>query len=119
MLKACSVCGKIHPQGYKCHRHREYKQTEERKLRATYDWTKKSLEVRDKAHYLCEVCRDQGVLTYEDLEVHHIDKLSENKEGLLDNLNLVCLCVKHHKQADAGEIDKDYLRELARGRERE
>lgn len=118
MLKSCSVCGGLHPANYHHRRHRDYTQTEERKLRATNVWTQKSLEVRDKAHYLCEVCRDQGQLTYTDLEVHHIEKLADKPEALLDNDNLVCLCVMHHKMADRGEIDKEYLKELARRREK-
>lgn len=117
MQYTCQKCGKLHPQGYKCTAPRQYKKTDERKLRSSYDWTKKSLEVRDKAHFLCEVCRDNGVITYEGVEVHHIEKLSDNKDGLLDNSNLVCLCQKHHKEADAGMIDKDYLKRLAEHRE--
>lgn len=73
--------------------------------------------MRDKANYLCEVCRDLGVYTYDGLEVHHIVKLRDNPDGLLDNYNLVCLCAMHHKQADSGGIKQEYLRKLARKRE--
>lgn len=117
MYYSCSVCGKLHPQGYKCYRPRQYKDTEEHNLRNTFDWHEKSRAIREKANGLCEVCRDKGVLTYDGLEVHHIDKLSANKDGLLDDYNLVCLCTKHHKEADRGEISKDYLRDLAERRE--
>ena len=40
-----------------------------------------------------------------------------NKDKLLDNSNLVCLCTKHHKEADKGLLSKTYLEELARKRE--
>lgn len=117
MLKACGRCGKLHPIGYRCTKGRAYQGGIERELRKSWDWTKKSQEIRDKAQHLCEVCRDQGRYTFDGLEVHHIEKLSENPDGLLDDYNLVCLCVEHHKKADSGEISQDYLRKLAMGRE--
>ena len=117
--KSCPFCGRIHPVDYNCPAKpkRVYKGTEERKLRNTNDWAKKSKEIREKAQGLCEVCRDKGIYTYKGLEVHHIVKLRENPDGLLDNYNLVCLCTTCHKKADRGELDKDYLRRLARQRE--
>jgi len=118
MLKSCSKCGKIHDYNYKCTKgSRVYNGGEERKLRSTYAWAKKSEEIRAKAQFLCEVCRQQGIYNYKGLEVHHITKLRDNPQGLLDDDNLICLCIEHHKQADAGEIDKAYLSELALMRE--
>lgn len=115
-LITCSKCGKIHPRSYECKKPRVYQPTEERKLRSSHLWTKKAKQIKNDAQGLCEVCRDRGIFTYNGLEVHHITKLSENPDGLLDDDNLICLCVEHHKQADSGEIDADYLRELARER---
>ena len=117
MFHVCSVCGKVHPYNQKCHRPRKYDSTEERKLRSSIEWKNKSIEVRDKAHYLCEVCRDQGILNYNGIEVHHITKLSEDSNLLLDNDNLIALCQFHHREADKGNLDADYLRELAKHRE--
>lgn len=118
MYKACPHCGKIHKVGEKCPTFKRiYRPTKESKLRSTYAWAKKSREIRDKAQGLCEVCRDKGTYMYKGLEVHHIVKLRDDEDGLLDNYNLVCLCVEHHKQADEGKISKDYLRALARKRE--
>ena len=117
MRKACSKCGKIHSPSYNC-TPKVYKQDTERKLRNTYRWAKKSREIREKVHYLCEPCLDEGVLFYKNTEVHHITKLSGGGEDvLLDNYNLVCLCQRHHKLADDGKIDPDYLRALAKRRE--
>ena len=118
MFKACSRCGKIHPANYNCTAGRVYRGGEERKLRAKYAWEKKSKEVRAKADYLCEVCRDQGIYSYNNVEVHHIEKLKDAPEMLLEDSNLVCLCTKHHKDADAGLIDKAYLSHLAGIREK-
>lgn len=116
MYKSCSKCGKIHSASFVCGT-RTYKGGEERKLRSKWSWTKKSEEIRSKAHYLCEVCKDKGQITYDGLEVHHIIKLADDSEGLLDNYNLICLCVEHHKQADKGQLRVDYLKKLARDRE--
>lgn len=119
MFKACSRCGKIHPANYQCNKGKVYRGGEERQLRSRFAWTKKSEEIREKAQYLCEVCRDKGKITYDQLEVHHIISIKENSSLLLDNYNLVCLCVEHHKQAENGEIDRDYLKKLAWDREEE
>ena len=86
----CQYCGRIHPVGYICPKKpkRTYKGGEERELRSTYAWTQKSKEMREKAQGLCEVCRDKGIYTYKGLEVHHITKVREDKDKLLDNYNL-------------------------------
>ena len=118
MLKACSRCGKIHPYNQQCYKNVVYKGGEERELRAKSVWHKKSREIRENAQYLCEVCRDQGKINYDQLEVHHIIPLKIAPELLLDNNNLVCLCSMHHHQADNGEISIDYLHKLAAIRER-
>ena len=120
MYKACPYCNRIHPVGYICPKKPKrtiFRGGEERKLRSSNAWTKKSIEIREKAQGLCEVCRDQGLYTYTGLEVHHIVKVSEDKARLLDNYNLICLCTDHHKQAEQGKLDKEYLRKLARKRE--
>ena len=117
VFKACSRCGKIHDAGFHCIKGKTYQSTKERELRSRYVWTKKSQEIREKANHLCEVCRDQNVYTYDNLEVHHIDKLRDREDLYLDDHNLICLCVEHHKQADDNELDKDYLFSLASARE--
>ena len=89
MLKSCSRCGGIHPSGYRCNHNRP--KVNEKKLRSKNAWTSKSLEIRERANYLCEVCRAKGRYVYEGLEVHHIEKIRDNPERLLDNYNLVCL----------------------------
>lgn len=121
MLKSCSRCGGIHESGYRCTHNRPkvtYRGGEERGLRNSYSWHKKSREIREHAQWLCEVCKDNNRYVYDGLEVHHIEKVKDNPAKLLDNMNLVCLCTLCHKQADRGDISPDYLRELARKREK-
>ena len=89
MFRSCAKCGKIHASTYICQPKRTFRGGEERKLRSKWSWTKKSEEIREKANYLCEVCRDKGQITYDSLEVHHIVKLSSDNDGLLDNYNLI------------------------------
>ena len=117
-FKACSKCGKIHPYNYNCSVGVDSNRSKvaEDRLRSRYAWTKKSKQIREDAGNLCEVCRDQGRATYDGLEVHHIEKLRENVDGLLDDNNLICLCVRHHKEADNGELEKDYLKKLVKKR---
>ena len=115
MFKACSKCGKIHDVNYDCH-HGDHSSAE-KKMRSKYVWTKKSREVRDQANYLCEVCRDQGIFNYENVEVHHLQPLRDRKDLYLENNNLICLCSKHHKEAENGDIDIEYLKKLIDKRE--
>lgn len=123
MYKSCSRCGKIHDIKHKCKvglAKRKYKKndSEEHKLRNTTAWAYKSREMRTRAGYLCEVCKADGVYTYEGLEVHHIEKLKDEPTKLLDDDNLITLCVFHHKMADNGMLNESYLRKLVEIREK-
>ena len=118
MMKACSKCGKIHPYGYKCNAGIIYKGGEERKLRQKNKWKEKSLEIRERQNHLCLVCLDRNEFPvgYAE-EVHHIEKLSDRPDLLLDDEYLIGLCIRHHKEADNGKIEKDYLKELVKKRD--
>lgn len=117
MLRACSKCGRIHSADFKCNKGRLPK-SKEQALRNLNSWHKKSNEIRDKSFYLCAICQDLGEINYLNIEVHHIVKLRDNPLGLLDNKNLIALCSYHHKLADKGAYDIDYLRGLAEKREK-
>lgn len=120
MWKSCTKCGKIHDTKYRCNaRTSPTPKPLDQRLRSTNRWTKKSLEIREASKWLCAICLEEGTYTYNDLEVHHIEKLKANTDKLLDNYNLICLCKYHHELADAGKIDKAHLEELARTREEE
>ena len=117
---SCSRCGKIHPKGYVCKvgaRKKHYRYTyAESKLRSKSVWAKKSKQIRGDANYLCEVCKDKGIYNYRNVEVHHIEKLRDRPDLLIEDTNLICLCKDCHRMADAGMIDKEYLKKLARQR---
>lgn len=124
-LITCKYCGIVergHRCPYKTYRKKAY-DTDADKFRQTRRWANKSKEIREKAKYLCEVCMDGKYHTvnqfnFKNLEVHHIEPLSENYNRRLDNLNLTVLCQQHHKMAERGEIPRNYLFELAEKRER-
>ena len=117
MYKSCSRCGKVHSTNYKCNHNRDKKDTEARRLRQLNSWHMKSEEIRKKSSYLCSICREEGRYIYKGIEVHHITPIKEDKDRVLDNYNLICLCQEHHKEAEIGKIDRDYLYLLARQRE--
>lgn len=119
MTKACGRCGRIHPANYICTKGKTYTGGEERKLRNKHKWHVKADQVKEAAQRLCEVCRAEGRYRYEGLETHHIEKLRERPELLLEDSNLICLCQECHKKADAGLISKDYLLQLAAQRRKD
>ena len=117
MFKVCVRCGKIVPMDHKCNQSRTYKKSKIDKLRSTYKWTQKSMEIRDKSNHLCAVCKDRNIISFGDTQVHHIEKLNDRPDLMFDNYNLITLCRYHHKLADNGRIDKGYLKKLAKKRE--
>lgn len=133
MYRSCSKCGRIHDTRTQCQtiqgdrqdndNRKRYRKiwntniTEEQKARSSYKWTIKAKEIKHKANYLCEVCKDKNIYEYNNLEVHHIIKLRHNKNIWLDDNNLICLCKACHIKADNGQYNIDYLTELVRRRE--
>ena len=115
----CSRCG-IVPRGHSCP-YKTYKKktydTEADRFRTSRRWTNKSVEIRRRDRYLCRVCEANLYNTvqqynYTELDVHHIEKLSENFDKRLDNDSLITLCRYHHKMADDGKIPKEELYKL-------
>lgn len=122
MYKACSKCGKIHPYNKKCYVGESgirRKNTSANKFRLTRQWRYKSEDIKKDSKYLCSVCLDYNIYNYTQLEIHHIEPIEENYDRRLDNYNLICLCNSHHREAEEGKIDREYLFKLASKRERE
>lgn len=129
MLKACQYCGRVHDKKYICaSRHkimleRDARQRERseriRRFRSSGAWQRKSEAIRSRDEDTCLVCRAEidralhcsGELT--GAEVHHIVSLTNDFELRLEDDNLITLCRSHHEQAEAGEIDVNYLISLA------
>ena len=116
MLKACQYCGRIHAKDFDCGRkprRTRYARESGEAGRYSYAFTQKSRQIKEESGNLCAVCLSEGKLTYDNLETHHITKLRDAPDLLLEDDNLVCLCRQHHIMADRGEISEDILRGLA------
>ena len=112
MLRACSRCGKVHAYGARCNVNYSAEKTDDTKLRSSKRWKRKSLEVRNRQLF-CQICLDkEHIYNYKKIEVHHIRKLRDDPNGLLDDKNLIALCRYHHVQADLGKFPEWYLTEL-------
>lgn len=120
-LKACPYCGRIHPKGFDCGRlpkRGSQKDTVEQRFRSSTRWTRKSIRIRERDHYMCVYCmqHDKRINT-DDIEVHHIVPVKEDYDRRLDDDNLISLCREHHEAAEAHVISRDTLLSMARAQE--
>ena len=115
MKKSCKYCGRIHGINEACpvKPRRTKKRTSQSDIRSRYSWTKKSLEIRERDVFLCRLCLTSGRINYTDVGVHHIIPLGEDESFAFDDDWLISLCAVHHKQADAGEINRQLLHDMA------
>ena len=127
MLRSCIYCGRIHDTKYDCGKKPkqtqgsyEAKNTEEAVFRRTKAWKKESLQIRDRDHFLCQLCirslympTDSRTLNWEDISVHHIVPLKEAPDRGLDPENLISLCRYHHEMAEKNMISRKKLWEIA------
>lgn len=118
MKKSCQYCGRMHNVGETClARKRVYMPKGKRsadEFRSSYQWQRKRAQINERDHYLCQWCLRLHVITYEGIEVHHIDSLEERYDLRLEDENLIDLCTGDHKKAEAGLIPKDELRKIAK-----
>lgn len=130
MLRSCRFCGKIHDSRYQCDKRprREKKDTDAVRLRSTYRWQRVRDRVRERDRNVCQVCErryandkaaDRGGrrYEYEDISVHHIVPIEENKDFAFDENYLITLCGRCHEEAEQGLIDRDFLLEIVRENE--
>lgn len=120
MLKSCQYCGKIHSRKYDCgkRQRRKKKVTQESNFHSSRQWTNKSIQIRERDKYMCQCCARnmKGTVkthNYNNISVHHIEPLKEDWERRFDDDNLISLCDYHHERAEAGEIDREILHEIA------
>ena len=132
MLKSCKYCGRVHDNQYICQQKeaniRERQSRRSRENKKIYDfprsqkWTDKSISIRARDQYCCQVCirklyGAERLYETEDISVHHIRPLSEAWEDRLDDYNLISLCRMHHEMADKGEIGQRELLKIAEEQE--
>lgn len=84
------------------------------RLRTCRKWDKTRKKALERDHYLCRVCFAQGKYNLDRVEVHHIIPLAEDAGQAYDQSNLITLCIRHHKDAEEGRIDRLTLRDLVR-----
>jgi len=115
MLVSCSYCGGVHVRGARCPRKptRTKRPNELTRFRSSSAWTKKSLEIRTRDKFLCQVCCQDRRYVFKGLEVHHIEPLVRNWELRLESANLITLCKNCHELAENGKIEAAWLKELA------
>jgi len=119
MLKTCSRCG-IVPENHVCPYKKTYKKDRYEnadKFRKSTTWTNKSIKIRERDKYLCQLCirnlyNTFNLYTYKGVEVHHIIPINEDYDRRLDDDNLITLCQMHHKMADKGEIPRQELLDI-------
>lgn len=119
MKISCAYCGRIHDKKFNCGKRpgRIKKRYEKEAFRSTAEWQRKAEEIKERDHYLCQICfRDayntMNRLNSMKLSVHHARPLKEAYDMRLDDDNLLTICEKHHKMADAGIIPLDYILEV-------
>ena len=112
----CKYCG-ITTRGHVCPHKKSRKKSGDRdsdRFRKTKQWTNKSLEIRQRDKFLCQVClrnlyNTMDFLNFKTVEVHHITPINEDYNRRLDNDNLISLCSYHHKMAEQGQIPREEL----------
>ena len=113
MKRYCSRCGTFHDVNYTHPKaQRRKKNTEQNRFRRTNAWKEKSLDIRERDKFLCQICLKENVITTDGLSVHHIDSIAEDWDSRLDDENLITLCNEHHKMAEDGLIPKETLKNI-------
>lgn len=122
MLVSCKYCGRIHDSKKWCPQKLEAIKSRQknRKLkyidtfRSSNTWRKKSIEIKERDKYCCQICirklyNPLRQFETENLEVHHILPLLLYFDKRLDNDILITLCRYHHELAENGVIPIEEL----------
>lgn len=118
MLVSCSYCAGLHHRKEVCSKRIKKKRKKEptyiSRFRNSKAWQRKRLEVKKRDKMLCQYCLLKGKLTFDNLEIHHIEPISINWDRRLDEYNLITLCTNCHKIAERKEIKEEQLFDIAR-----
>lgn len=126
-LKACAYCGRIHPADYICEKRPKRREkridTQAVRIRNTSRWQNTRQHIRERDNNLCQLCLrnypgTRRQVEYQDLSVHHITSLEEDKSKAFDCENLITLCDIHHEMAEQGQISKAELERIAKEQEK-
>ncbi len=113
-LKSCRYCGRIHDSHFDCGKKPvTKKRTELDSFRSSGAWQRIRNAVRERDCNLCRLSLYYGEIVHEDLSVHHIEPLIERWDCRLDEQNLITLSAYWHERAEAGEVDRKLLHQLA------
>lgn len=120
MLKSCKFCGKVHDSKYNCGKkpvRKKIKYTQADRFRSTRDWTEKSIEIKRRDNYLCQICIRNLYNTfrqynYNMLSVHHAIPINADWDRRLDNDNLITVCSMHHKMCEDGEVPYEVVKQI-------
>lgn len=125
MKISCAYCGRIHERSYDCgcKPKRMKRKYEKDAFRSTYAWQRKAEEIKERDHYLCQICiRNLHDTTSRinsiDLSVHHAISLKKDHTKRLDNDNLITVCGKHHEMAEKGTIPLYEVQKIIEEQER-
>lgn len=125
MKKSCVYCGRIHDSKYDCGmKPKKFKKRNIKDaFRSTAMWQRKTVEIKERDGYLCQIClRDlygtKRRINHEKLSVHHAIPLQEDYEKRLDNDNLLTVCDMHHEMAERGMIPYEEIKEIINEQER-
>ena len=116
MLKSCKYCGRVHDSSYDCGKRPRFaraRRTAEHEFRSKKIWTDKSLDIRTRDHFCCQLClRDilrppaLPQINTQEVQVHHITPVAEDPDAALDEL------------CEQGTVSRDQLRRIAAEQER-
>lgn len=130
LLKSCQYCGKIHDSKILCKqkeiaikmRQGSRKNKEVYSFHKSRKWTKKSLDIRKRDNWCCQVCirglyNPARKFETENISVHHIESVEKDWDRRFDDYNLITLCSKHHEMAEKNEISKKELKKIVEEQE--
>ena len=84
----------------------------EKAVKEEVGWRREEIKSLDKG--ICQRCLIKfGIITIENLEVHHIEPLTTKWEKRLQNDNLITLCLQCHRWIDIknnGRLDFEWNR---------
>lgn len=120
MLTSCKYCGRIHQKNYDCGKKPVRKKkpyTKMNRFRSTEAWKRKSVEIRQRDNYLCQICIRKLYNTirqynYDNLSVHHAIPITDDWDKRLDDDNLITGCSMHHEMMEDGTIPYEEIKKI-------